>query len=706
MRMRIIFNIKIQVGTSMRHLSLYVLIVVVLLTTSAHAAETTTQSQEPVTLEPITITATKREQRVRDISTSISSLSDVDLDNIKAETLEDVAKLFPNVHMKSTSSGSEIVIRGFSTWDTALQSPAGLYVDGVPYPLSFMQNMYLHDVERIEVLRGPQGSLYGKNSESGVINIVRRIPDNTARASALVEAGNYDTFHFGASAATPLLEDKLYFSGSFLRHQTDGYVKNTYKGSDRAARHEVSSGRGMLRFTPSDIVDVRLSLDVTHSDDGRGTMRFSTGPNRSNRFRVRSNAEDKASSDFIVPSLAFDITGDAVKFSSISSYMNYSYKMKSDLDRTPLPIGVSDMKIDQESFTQELRLASVGQQKLSWVAGAFLSKMSMDTDMDRLRRMQAATTYLHTKYTEETGAVFGQATWSILDTLRLTAGLRAEHTRLDGEQTFKTGAGLRRKYSKSPDFTEFLPMASLSLDATDNLTTYITWSQGYLPGGFNVFSASNRDNFYYKPEYSTNYELGLKTNWLNNKLLANAAVFHSRISDKQVREEDPSGGPGTWKFTNSAKAESSGVELELKAYPVTELELRGGIGYARSKITDWTVTTPGGGKRDYSGKRLPWAPDLTYNVGVGYTHESGFFAQADVFGSGKQYFDTENTLSDSGHTTLNLQVGYRGDNWEISIWGKNLLDDHYAVKKLRSGGETIVEDGAPMTFGTNLVWRF
>ena len=690
----------------MRYLAKYSVLFIIMLSTSAHADEGNFHPNEPITLEPITVTATKREQKVRDIATNISTSSEVDLENIKAETLEDVTKLFPNVHMKNSSSGSEIVIRGFSTWDTALQSPAGLYVDGVPYPLSYMQNIYLHDVERVEVLRGPQGSLYGKNSESGVINIVRRTPDNTVRASALVEAGNYDTFRFGASAAGPLLEDKLFFSGSFLRHQTDGYVKNTFKDSDRAAKHEVNSGRGMLRFTPSDMLDVRLSLDATHSDDGRGTMRFATGPNRSSRFKVLAGAEDKASSDLVVPTLAFDITGETVKFSSISSYMNYGYKMKSDLDRTPLPIGVSDMKIDQENFTQELRLASTGEQKLSWVTGVFLSRMSTQADMDRLRRMAVATTYLHTDYTEETGAVFGQATWSILDNLRLTAGLRAEHTKLDGDQTFKNGAGLRRAYSKTTDFTEFLPMASLSLDVTDNLTTYATWSQGYLPGGFNVFSASNKDNFYYKPEYSTNYELGLKTNWLDHKLLVNAAVFHSRISDKQVREEDATGGPGTWKFTNSAEATSSGVELEVKAYPITGLELRGGLGYARSEIDDWTVTTKTGEKRDYSGKRLPWAPDLTYNLGVGYTHESGLFAQADLFGSGKQYFDAENSLSDSGYTSFNLQLGYRGENWELSLWGKNLFSDRYAVKKLRSGGETIVEDGAPMTFGSTLVWRF
>lgn len=112
------------------------------------------------------------------------------------------------------------------------------------------------------------------------------------------------------------------------------------------------------------------------------------------------------------------------------------------------------------------------------------------------------------------------------------------------------------------------------------------------------------------------------------------------------------------------------------------------------------------GARDYDGKRLPWAPDLTFNLGLGYTHANGLFLQADLFGSGKQYFDAENTLSDAGQRTVNLQVGYRTEQWEFSVWTKNLLDDRHAVKKLKANGQTIVEDGDPMSFGTRIVWRF
>ena len=249
-------------------------------------------------------------------------------------------------------------------------------------------------------------------------------------------------------------------------------------------------------------------------------------------------------------------------------------------------------------------------------------------------------------------------------------------------------------------------MDSVSLDVTDNLTTYASWSQGYLPGGFNVFSSSSKDTFYYKPEYSTNYELGLKTHWLGNKLQANVSTFYSDIRDKQVREEVPSAGIGTWKFTNSAKAHTSGIELEVRTYPLEGWELRGGVGYARSEIDDWTVSTPGGGRKNYSGNRLPWAPDLAYHLGIGYTHTSGFFAQAEYLGSGKQYFDAKNTLRDPGYNMANLRFGYHGENFAVTTWGKNIFNTHYITKKLVAQGNTIVEDGNPFSFGITASWSF
>ena len=688
----------------MRDFSLCVTALALCLSVTAATAKPAPAAAPDYTLDAITVTATKREQKVKDIATSISTATDLDLENAAARTLKDATQLFPNVHMKNTSSGNEIVIRGFSTWDTALQSPAGLYVDEIPYPISYMQNLYLMDLDKIEVLRGPQGTLFGQNSESGVVNLTRRVPDNKVRAHIFTDAGTYNTYRLGAAASAPLLEDKAYFSGSFLRHQSDGYVDNLYKDSTRAARHESTSGRGMLRLTPTDRLDLRLSLDASRQDDGVGTMRLDTGPYRSNKWEVRSDAADSSSANFTLPALVASYMGEAVKLTSITSYTAYNYEMKSDIDRTPLPTGVSDMQINQHGFTQELRLASRGTSPLSWVTGTYLGSSRTETDMNRLMQRAVARSFLHTDYTGDTGALFGQSTWSIIEGLRLSLGLRAEHTRLNGEQTYSTLA-LRRHYTKDVSYTELLPMASLSWDATGNITPYISWSQGYLPGGFNVFSANSRSNFYYEPEYSTNYEAGLKTHWLDDRLMANVTAFYSSIRDKQVREEDPTGGVGTWKFTNSAQAHSSGLEAEIRAYPLPGLELRGGMGYARSIVDEWT-TTVNGVKRDFSGKRLPWAPDLTYNVGVGYTHETGLFAQVDLFGAGKQYFDAENTLSDNGYQTINAQIGYHGDNWDVSLWGKNVLDARYATKKLASAGQTIVEDGAPMTLGVSVGWRF
>ncbi len=656
-------------------------------------------------MAPITVTATKREQKEKDIAASISTATNVELENINAETLKDATSLFPNVFMKNTGSGNEIVIRGFSTWDTAIQSPAGLYVDGIPYPLSYMQNMYLEDIDDIEVLRGPQGALYGKNSESGVVAIKRTVPGNTPHLSAVTSYESYNTLRASGSFSGPLVEDTFYLSGSFLRYQSDGYTENVYKDNDKASSKENTSGRAVLRWTPTSDLDLRFSFDGAHTDNGLGAMRFLTGPNRTGKYEVLSDADDKATSDLILPALTVEYTAGEVKVSSVTSYTNYNYSMLYDMDRTSSNVAVSDMQIDQNNFTQELRFSSNGENRLSWVGGVFLSHSSSEIHMDRLRAKAATTTYLNTDYDENTGALFGQATYSILKDLRLTAGLRAEYTHLDGEQTYRTGAGVSRSYGKDEEYIELLPMASLSYDFTENVTGYASWSQGYLPGGFNVFTASNEDNCYYDPEYSTNYELGMKTNWFGNKLLISGDVFYSTIEDKQVRQEDTDNGIGAWKFTNSAEAHSSGVEFEAKAYPLDGLELRAGLGYVESEIDDWTVTADGT-TTSYDGKRLPWAPDLTYNIGLGYTHHSGVFVQADLFGSGKQYFDAENTLSDSGYTLLNLKLGYRIGNWELSVWGKNILDDSYVTKKVVANDQTLAEDGMPLTIGTTIAWRF
>ncbi len=672
------------------------------------AAEEKAKSGEIKThvLEPVTVTATKREERLEKVPASISTVSDVEIEEMGAWKLGEVLDTLPNVWMKNATSGDAIAIRGLTSFDTSIYSPVGLYVDDVPQPLTYMQNLLFLDVERIEVLRGPQGTLYGKNSEAGVVNVVLKKPDNQTRASVFADYGSYNTLRAGGLVSAPLVKDLLYFSGNFVRYQTDGYMHNEYKDDDRAGKNESMLGHGVLRWTPTSAFDLRLTMDASHVDKGIGMLRYETGTNATKRFNVMSDASDDSEENTINPSVTAKYSGEAVEVTSITSYMDYRYQFLSDLDRTSTFKGYSDVDLKQQGITQELRFASPGKQRLTWLVGLFGSSSQSDVQLNRIRSVSTASTYLDTDATESSWAAFGQATYSILDNLRLTAGLRGEYAHAHGGQTCRTSTTSLVGYSKELDSFEVLPMASLAYDITPRATAYATWSNGFLAGGFNYFSANSLETFYYQPEHTTNYEVGLKTNWFDNKLTANLALFYMDIRDKQVREEDPNGGVGVWKFTNAGRAHSQGVEVELTAKPLTGLELQGGLGYAYTVIDDWTTVTDGVAY-SYQGKRLPWAPDLTYHIGAGYTHPSGIFARADLYGAGTQYFDAENSLSQDGFALVNARVGYAFNHWEVALWGKNIFDVEHATKKVRdSSGDVMVEDGAPQTFGASLTWRF
>ncbi len=689
-----------------------VVLCIMLLPAAVHAddaaEETSEKTQKGRThvLEPVTVTATKREEKLEKVPASISTVSDTEIEEMGAWKLGEVLDTLPNVWMKNATSGDGIVIRGLSTFDTSIYSPVGLYVDDVPQPLTYMQNLLFLDVERIEVLRGPQGTLYGKNSEAGVVNVVLKKPDNQTRASLFADYGSYNTLRAGGFVSAPMVNDLLYFSGNIVRYQTDGYMHDEYKDDDRAGKNESILGRGMLRWTPTSAFDLRLAMDASHVDKGIGKLRYETGTNATKRFNVMSDTSNDTEENTINPSLTAKYSGDAVEVTSITSYINYRYQLLSDLDRTSTFNGYSTIDLKQEGVTQELRFASPGERRFNWLFGLFGSSSQTDVQFNRIRAVSTASSYLHTDATESSYAGFGQATYSILDNLRLTAGLRVEYASAHSGQTYRTKKTSVTGYSKELDSIEVLPMASLAYDITPNATAYATWSNGFLAGGFNYYSANSLETFSYQPEHTTNYELGLKTNWFDKKLTANLTLFYMDIRDKQVREEDPNGGVGVWKFTNAARAHSQGVEVELTARPLDGLELQGGLGYAYTVIDDWTVIQDDV-PYSYKGKRLPWAPDLTYHLGGGYSHPSGFFGRVDLYGAGTQYFDAENSLSQDGFALVNARVGYAFNHWEVALWGKNIFDVEHATKKVRDGsGDVMVEDGEPQMFGASLTWRF
>nr|WP_303649895.1 TonB-dependent receptor [Desulfobotulus pelophilus] len=650
------------------------------------------------------ITASKRESSLDEFAGSISVKDGQFLMDHDIKDISGLTRFIPNVYFKKANSGDAIVTRGISTIDTSLFSPMGLYINDVSYPLAFMQNQLLTDIKRVEVLRGPQGTLYGRNSESGVINVVLEEPGDEIRASASLSAGNYASWNGHASVSGPVMEDSLFLGLSVTGRKSDGFITNEVTGKDNVADEESSSARGTLRWAAGDRFELVTILDGTYRDRGISTLRFEDGPYASGRHKVRSDEKDRTDEKETGGVVKMSWQGDQALFTSITSNRRFTKDFLHDFDRTPVKLGTTDMHIDQDNRSQEFRAASSGNTHHSWLIGLFGYTEDIDTSiaLNHVSPLMAKNRVTDSKH--EGFAVFGQLTYQITERLKLTGGLRGEYASATGTQTFTSNLG-PVTFDEKLSSTEWLPMVAASYVLADNLTAYATCARGWLAGGYNYFSANSQESFGYDPEYTINYEAGIKTNFFDRRLKADLSVFYIDIDDKQIREEVPGGGPGVWRFSNAAKAHSKGIELDVTALPLGNLEVFTSIGLASTEIDTWQGTTDGT-PFDYSGNSLPWAPEFTWNVGVGYYMNNGFYGIADVSGAGKQYFDAANTLRDDSHALVNLKLGYALPHMDISFYCHNLLDEKYATKKVKNmQGFTMVEDGEPLTFGLTLSWR-
>lgn len=655
-------------------------------------------------LAPMIVTANKRENIADDVPASIEILDSELIDDYGIWDTREMTQFVPNLYYKKSASGDAFICRGISTQDPSLYSPMGLYVDDTAYPLSFMQEQFLFDVERVEILRGPQSTLYGKNSSSGVINMVLAKPNNEVKARVDAGVGSYSTFAGGAMVSGPLKRDRLFFKLLASALKSDGYHENILTRDDTAGDDRNLAARGTLRWTPSEKTEVSLTLDAADRKKGITVLRYDTGSFATDPYKIYSNMEDTGEQDSFGQSLKFQYQLAGADFLSITTHRHFNRLHKMDLDRTPVDMGTSNIDIDHDAWAQEFRLTSKGDTGLSWLAGFYAGRETQDHDWVLDHVIPAVANTKFTNVTAEEAAVFGQVTLALTNSLDVTVGLRVDYASAEGEQEHTRITGTEVYKSDMSDI-QLLPMAALSYQFAEGIKGYALFSTGFLAGGYDYYTTTSVDNFSYDPEYTRNYEVGLKTAFLNNRIRANLSLFYTTIDDKQVKEEDAIAGFGAWKITNAAQAHTTGFEFEIRALPWAGFELFAGLGYVNAEIDDWKGVS-GGVMRDFSGKKLPWAPDFTANAGVGYYHSSGWYGTASLFWAGKQYFDAENNLSDSGYVLVNLKAGYRIGRFDISLYAKNLLDTEYPDKKTYLGTDTLVEDGPPRIIGVNLSWKF
>lgn len=676
------------------------------------------ETEETYQLETVTVTAEKRPVALQDVPASVTSVTSDQIDDAGIETITEVANQVPNLHIFTWGGrrNNHIFMRGVGA--TYGEPAVGFFVDGVGYTGDGMFDMDLFDVERVEVLRGPQGTLYGRNALAGVINIVTKQPSNETEARASADAGNFGQRELKGSLRIPLVENRLFLGLSASATKRDGYVDNTYldeKADDRDDR----SLRANLRWTPTANFDASLSVDGEHFRGGA----YPLGPLqevRDHSNRVSNDFAGRDDRDSTGASLRLQWDGPGVEITSISGWRDWENDSLGDQDGSDLSIVHVHTQEEQKQLTQELRFASSDDGgPLRWLAGAYYYQKDFvedtvqmfGTDAVALGFVPAPMDNVLDADKDDSGhALFGQLDYRVTDRVTLTAGLRRDHDEREADVYDRmtmggvTVPGTESTLREKRSFDEWLPKASISYESKSGTLWYASAAKGYRAGGFNTLHPDPADASF-EPEYSHNYEVGLKWSGWQNRLSLNLAAYHIDLTEQQVIQLTPGFGSVV---RNAAESYSQGLEAELALRPAPGWDINAGFSYTDAEFDEYRDDVLGA---DYAGNRVPFVPKQLFNLALQNRRPIGasaaLFTRLELQRIGNFYWDTANALKEDAYNLVNLRLGVEGKNWEAYLWGKNLLDEGYAdfVYDFPGLGPR-AQAGDPRTFGVTVSARF
>lgn len=703
----------------------------------------------------IIVTAQKRSQRLQDVPVSISAFTSEQLEGSGIINLTQIAPRVPGFYGGSAgATRPQLYIRGIGSrqFDAGSEASVGVFVDEVYLGRTAGTLGALRDIERIEVLKGPQGTLYGRNTIGGAINVITKGPTDSFALEAEAGIGNYDAYNVFAAVSGPLLGDTVKGRIAGWRTFSEGYMRNPQTGN-HAQGIDNYGGRLRLDFEPS--ADFRISLiGELLRDDGYSFSGKSEGtivnpnavffaragavpvktPGRYAERTDRDNLLDRNVETFS-GKLEWDVGLGTL--TSITAYRHNRAIDDRDFDNTSLDViqQVSDERSKQ--FTQELRFASDPSGPLSfggavdWIVGGFyyndrstrIDTFNFGADSVKFALTGARQTDVAaTRYQTKSLAAFAQATVHITDALDLTLGGRYTEDDKDAISSGTTTApgiplvAANFATAQGGKFSSFDPRVTLSYQPTRDLNFYASYNQGFKSGGFQYvpFSAAQA-NVVFEPESLDAYEVGFKTQLLDRRLTFNGSAYYYDYKDLQVLRvvAVPGGGAATL-ITNAATSEIKGFELELVARPSDRFEANLSYAYTDAKYK----TFPFNATTDFSDTRLVRAPVHSVNVGAQWTLPfdggnslqlradyallSQFFFEP---GEGNAIYGTTTPLAvQPSYGLLDLRATARIGDFRVSAFVMNATDKYYRRTVLALPGQLVGYPGAPRTYGLTIGW--
>ncbi len=704
-----------------------------------------------IQLEEVIVSAQKRDERLTDVPISIASVSSESIEQTGVRQLKDVAEYVPNLTISSgTDFTSSVNIRGVgaNSRNIGFDTRVGVYVDGVYLGQSPALNQELLDLERIEVLRGPQGTLFGKNTVAGAINLISKKPSDELEGSIGIEYGNYSSRQISAFLNVPV-SDEIAAKISLNKQERDGTVENVVTGND-VNELDGQSYRVQLRYMPSDNFEANVVLDNTKTD------RLSyTGDAITNTFGSALDTVSPAVNQVnqtIDPREERDIGGLAVtldwalandfSIKSITAYRETEIFYKNDSDYAAFDLSRLSYTDKYDQFSQEIQFISPDEGALKYVAGLYYYDQQGDTFRQLLNTPLGQVLLgldpnspITVDGVVDTLSIAAFLNGSYVLSDRLTLGFGVRYSKEDkdvnwlidgsGGPAFALATGT---LLDSRTDNNVSPTVSLTYALDDNSSVYAKYSSGYKSGGYNldfVTTAAFANGLEFDKETVDSYEIGLKGTILDNSLFFSLAAFQSVFDDYQVNQFVQTATGGTVAtITNAAEVETKGFEAELTYKPNGYLQFMASVGVLDAEFTRF----PGGGLAgaDVSGNSLSGVGDYSASLGIQYYYPIAFLgaellARLDYTYQDDYFTDVNNERTRQvggaqvqfGHvdsvSLVNARLGLYDDNtrWSAALWGRNLTDEEYLTNTVRDFLGTLVHfHGTPRTYGVELEYSF
>lgn len=680
-------------------------------------------------LKEITVTATKTGRtKLQDTPIAITALTAADIAQSGITDIHGLMAETPGLDITQNGPYGEVYIRGIGSNNVFIGSDpdVSIYQDGVyiARPSSDFNNFL--DVERVEVLRGPQGTLYGRNAVGGTINIISRKPDNQLQAKAQAGVGNYGKYDLQGYLSGPLAKDKLYASISVMREKHNGYIRNIFPGGNDLDDEDTWATRAQVRATPTDRLDILLRGDYSSDTGAVATYQKLLLPYPADPI-VNSTLGDyhhvalntRNSMDRKNYGVSGDITytaSDALKLQSLTAYRQAHLVWSADTDGTTLAILNSNFHENQNQFSEEFN-ASGKVSRLTYVLGAYYFHENI-YDIELIKRFVpnngvSIDPIVHTS----AWAGYGQVTYNLTSRFSATAGDRYTTETKNFIQDFglislASGAHIVGPlgYDLTHTYKASTPKYGLQFQADQDVLIYASATRGFKSGGYNNSTSNSINGF--SPENLWSYEAGIKSDWMQHRLRVNGDVFYYNYTDLQVQAFIV---PGTANITNAATAHVKGVELELQSEPLEGLNLGGTLAYLDATYSSYPqAPIAGGATVNATGHYLDSAPKWAYSLHGQYTfpviHHGSMFVRGEWSWRGTQYFtpDNSNVQSQPAYGLVNSSLGYDSPDghWQAVLYGRNLTNRQYITS---TGTFTVVAAGKvgdPRTYGLDVSYTY